>query len=161
MNTTDAVGTSRTLPRAMTLNYATTRRPLRWFSALSIASALFLWHFLVSCGMWGLFLVGLARNPDMRHLLPQTLIADASLLATLLLLLALSITSLITAIHRHRLARLLLLITLGASITSFAYDITRRRYQIHVFIATKDYWDAGGKRYDYFTWWWYNDRWFR
>ena len=46
------------------------------------------------------------------------------------------------------------------SISAFAIDATFVRYQYSVDVATKEYWDGGSFCHVYYTWWWYNDRWF-
>ena len=54
-----------------------------------------------------------------------------------------------------------MLVLLIASLAFFWTDVHFQRYQISVNVAAKEYWDGGGKKHLYFTWWWYNDRWFR
>lgn len=49
----------------------------------------------------------------------------------------------------------------GAFLPSLRAAAPVQRYQISVDIATKEYWDRGGRAHEYVTWWWYNDRWFR
>ena len=41
------------------------------------------------------------------------------------------------------------------------YDISHKRSQIQVGIATAEYWENGGPPHTYLTWWWYSDGWFR
>jgi hypothetical protein len=57
-------------------------------------------------------------------------------------------------------ARRGVLLTLIAALAFLWGDVHFRRYQISVGVATKEYWERGGRKHEYFTWWWLNDRWF-
>jgi hypothetical protein len=39
--------------------------------------------------------------------------------------------------------------------------VTHQRSQIQVGIAPIEYWQNGGSRHTYFTWWWFEDAWLR
>src|SRR5688500_5920905 len=78
-----------------------------------------------------------------------------------LLLLSLSVACLILSIARSRATKRVLILTVLAAVTFFSVDVSLGRYQFSVGIATKSYWDSGGPEHVYYTWWWFNDRWFR
>ena len=120
-------------------------------------SAALFGHFLVSVGTWALFFVGILRNPDMRHVLVPWLVDSWPAF----LLFLLSAILLVLALRGRAIARGGVLLVLVASIGLFWFDVHFKRYQISVDIATKEYWDSGGRTHEYFTWWWYNDRRFR
>jgi hypothetical protein len=64
-------------------------------------------------------------------------------------------------IQRNRGAMFLLIAVLMLSVTAFWHDVSSERSQMQVGIAPIEYWENGGRQHTYFTWWWYNDGWFR
>ena len=135
------------------------RQRLYWLRPTTIAAALLVFHFLESFYLWGYYFITMGENPTRRHDILPNIRGNGSQLITLIVLFGFSVVSLITALRGYRWTLRLLLITLFASLAAFAYDVKHQRWQLHTFIATQDYWDAGGREHDYFTWWWYNDRW--
>jgi hypothetical protein len=64
------------------------------------------------------------------------------------------------ALKRRREAGRLAVVIVLASAAFFWTDIHFERWQFRIGIATRDYWENGGKSEHYHTWWWYNDQWF-
>ena len=81
--------------------------------------------------------------------------------APAILLMLFSIVSLVRSYHRKRFASTMIGFVYVASILSFCYDVAMERSQMQVGIATAEYWNSGGSKNTYFTWWWYSDSWFR
>jgi hypothetical protein len=144
-------------PAVTVIDYSTIRTRPRWFAWPTLLSAALLVHFLISVGYWLLWFVGILRNPYMRdHFLPSlwTSLPAFSLCA-------LSAVLLVLALRGRPIARRGTMLLVAAAVSFFLVDVYFGRWQIHTFIATREYWEAGGKTHDYFTWWWFNDRWFR
>ncbi len=78
-----------------------------------------------------------------------------------ILFLLFSIVSLVRSYRRKRFALTIIGLVYVASIVSFCYDVAMERSQMQVGIATAEYWNSGGSKNTYFTWWWYNDSWLR
>ena len=137
------------------------RESLNWFGLDAMAAALPLSHFALSVGVWLLFFGATLYNPLYR---PQFLgdVADqATFFGPALMLLVVSVAAYSSAVRRRR--RVALRLTAIAAIAAglfFWADVAFGRWQISVDIATREYWDAGNPAHQYFTWWWYNDRWF-
>lgn len=72
----------------------------------------------------------------------------------------LSAVTLALALHNHAVARRGAIFVLIAAIAFFVIDVHFRNWQLYTTLATREYWESGGTRHNYFTWWWYNDRWF-
>lgn len=62
--------------------------------------------------------------------------------------------------HNRAVARRGAIFVLIAAIAFFVIDVHFGSWQLSTTLATREYWESGGTRHDYFTWWWYNDRWF-
>ena len=141
----------------MVIDYSTIPTRLRWFGWPTLLSAALLAHFLISVGTWLLWFVGILRNPDMRDEFVPSLLPSAPAFV----LCGLSAVLLVLGLRGRAVARRGVLLVLTAAIAFFWTDVHFKQYQLSVDIATKEYWDGGGYAYQYFTWWWYNDRWFR
>jgi hypothetical protein len=85
------------------------------------------------------------------------------------LLFGLAATSLVLSIglggrpippNRFAAAKRLAIIAVISACFFFGVDTYFGRYQYSVDIATVEYWDGGGAEHVYYTWWWFNDRWF-
>ena len=72
-----------------------------------------------------------------------------------------SIFCLIRSSRQKKLAIIMVTLLYVISGCAFWYDVAHERSQIQVGIATAEYWENGGAKNTYFTWWWYNDGWFR
>lgn len=132
------------------LSYATgSRLSFRNWIAIAFA-ALAVLHFSISSLFW---ITSALSNRSLRDTLGPAWPCAG--------LLAISMVSLLLAVKRSRSAGWVLCLLLLASAVGFWRDIIGRNYQLHVFIATTEYWEKGGKEHVYYTWWWYNDRWFR
>lgn len=139
------------------IDYSTIRTPLRWFAWPTLLSAALLVHFLISVGFWLFWVVGILRNPHMRdQVLPSLW---TSLPAFLLC--ALSAVLFALALRDRSVARRGTIFLFAATVSFFLVDVGFGRWQIYTFIATHEYWQAGGRIHEYSTWWWFNDRWFR
>ncbi len=130
---------------------------LTWLKWPSLISGALLIHFLLSAGIWTIWLAGILRNPNMRDGFQTSLVQSGPAF----LLCGLAAAVFIFALRLRKIARRGAIVLLSASIVFFWLDVHFQRYQISVDIATKEYWDGGGKEHHYFTWWWYNDRWLR
>jgi len=119
-------------------------------------STAILLHYLVSLALWGMIFLSLFRDPVSRRGWPSFLweMIPALVLTTL------AAITLVLCWRGHHAATRALFFLLASSVAFFAIDTAFGRWQIHVFIATKEYWADGGKRHEYLTWWWYNDLWF-
>lgn len=78
-----------------------------------------------------------------------------------LALFILSTFSLVRAAGKRRFAFASACLVLVLSIAAFSYDVAHRQPQIKITIASRAFWDSGNSSEVYFTWWWYNDAWFR
>lgn len=146
---------AKPLTRMNATNSFTLRPRLRWPAWPTLLSAALLVHFMISSAVWLLWFVGILRNPDMRdHFIPSLQPS-----APAFVFCGLSAVSLSLALRGHRAARRAALFVLAATVTLFIIDAHFEHWQLHTFIASKEYWAAGGKKHDYFTWWWFNDRW--
>lgn len=140
------------------LDYSSTSSTrLRWFGWPTILAGALLAHFAISTAVWILWFGGMLANPDMRDAFLPSL-PEA---APAFVLCALCAALFVLALRGRALARRGAVFAAVASAAFFWTDVSFQRYQISVDIATKEYWDGGGKAHAYFTWWWYNDRWFR
>jgi hypothetical protein len=156
----DATSTSfHSQPRRgqMIIDYSTVGARLRWFAWPTLVSGVLFAHFLVAAGLWWVWLAGILRNPHMRG----TFVPSLRVSAPAFVLCAVSGVVLVLALRGRAVARRGVLLVLIASLALFCIDVHFQRYQISVDIATKGYWDRGGRAHEYVTWWWYNDRWFR
>jgi hypothetical protein len=114
-------------------------------------------HFLASLMVWSVGVVwGMRFGFDFASWI--WLLGQAS---PAILLFVLSVVSLIRSLRRRRLASAMVILVYVISACVFSYDVATKRAQMRVDIAASEYWDSGGSEYTYFTWWWYNDRWFR
>ncbi|HYE17621.1 MAG TPA: hypothetical protein VEA69_04210 [Tepidisphaeraceae bacterium] len=130
------------------------RRRLRWFAWPTLLSAAMLAHFLVSAGIWAMYL-GAWRDRWARGVLLPVLREALPAVAWC----GMSAAALVLSLRGHPIARRGALFVPVSAIALFAIDVYFRRYQIAVF-ATVEYWEKGGRGHVYFTWWWFNDRWF-
>ena len=73
----------------------------------------------------------------------------------------LAVACVVLSVARRRAGRRMLAVTVLAAVAFFAVDVRFKRYQFSVGVATKEYWDSGGPKHVYYTWWWFNDRWLR
>jgi len=143
------------------LNYTASRQRLNWFGYSSLVAAVPLIHFALSVGLWLMAWGAALLNPWLRPRFFDEVSRDFLFFAPALCLFVLSAAAYWLALKRRRAAwRVLLIIGLSA-VAFFWTDIHFQRYQLSVFIATEEYWNNGGKARVYFTWWWYNDLWFR
>jgi hypothetical protein len=136
------------------INSFTLRPRLHWLAWPTLLSAALLAHFLISAGVWLVWLVGILLNPDMR----SDFIPSLQPSAPAFIFCGLSAVSLSLALRGHPAARRAALFVFAAAVALFMIDAYFGHWQLHTFIATKEYWDAGGRKHDYFTWWWYDDR---
>jgi hypothetical protein len=143
------------------LNCTASRQRLNWFGFSSLIAAVPLIHFALSVGLWLMAWGATLLNPWMRPRFFDEVSRDFLFFAPALCLFVLSAAAYWLALKRRRAAwRVLLIIGLSA-VAFFWTDVHFQRYQLSVGVATKEYWDNGGKARLYFTWWWYNDLWFR
>jgi len=85
----------------------------------------------------------------------------ASGAAPAIILFGVSIANIIRSIRKRRFATVTIVGIYVISACLFWYDVANERAQLQVGIATAEYWDNGGSKNTYFTWWWFNDGWFR
>jgi hypothetical protein len=78
-----------------------------------------------------------------------------------LLLFAASVANLIRSIRRARFVLIAVVAIYIISACLFWYDVSNEHCQMQVGIAPAEYWENGGQANTYFTWWWFNDGWFR
>ena len=81
--------------------------------------------------------------------------------APAMILFGVSIANVIRSIRKRRFATITMIGIYLISACLFCYDVSNERAQLQVGIATADYWENGGSKNMYFTWWWFNDGWFR
>jgi hypothetical protein len=144
----------RTLRIMTVIDHSKVRKRPRWFAWPTLLSGVLFGHFLMSIGIWVLWLTGILRDSDRRNEFMPWMVAAAPAF----LLFTLSAIVLVLALRGRAIARVAVLVVLLASVALFWFDIRFKRYQISVDIATKEYWASGGRAHEYFTWWWYNDR---
>jgi len=72
-----------------------------------------------------------------------------------------SLFCLFRSIRQKKLAITMVMLLYVISGCAFCYDVAHERSQVQVGIATAEYWENGNPKNTYFTWWWYNDGWFR
>ena len=138
------------------INYCNLRPRLRWFAWPTMLAGVMLAHFGVSVGIWAQWIVGLLRNPYLR----SELFPSAWSSVPAIVLCSLSGLLFVLALRGRPVARRGVLLLVAAAVAFFLVDVCLDRWQIWVSTATVEYWNAGGRRHEYFTWWWYNDRWF-
>ena len=128
---------------------------LRWmlrgwvWGVLLVAAVL---HYIMSVAIWWIVLVRWEVTGDD---LPRAL--WEALPAGVLLLLSLS-SLVLFFISKFAAFKRMLVIVYAASVLFCAADVICDRHQISVCLASQEYWDKGGARRHYFTWWWLNDR---
>lgn len=131
-----------------------------WFGRSALFAAIPLIHFAISVCIWLLWSSAYLWNSLLRPRFFEDIGRGYTYYAPAFCLLALSIAAYVLALKRRRAAwRLLLIVTLSAG-AFFWTDVHFERYQVSIDVATQEYWDSGGHAHLYFTWWWYNDRWF-
>ncbi len=143
------------------VGYASGRTRLNWLGLDSVAAALPLAHFALSVGVWLIFFGAALYDPLDRPHFFREFGSQITFFGPAFVFLCVSATAYVLALHRRR--RLSLRLTVAVVIAAglcFWMDVARGRWQVSVDIATQAYWDAGNPAHQYFTWWWYNDRWF-
>ena len=144
-----------------TLDHADRRDRLNWLGPTTLLAAVPLLHFAISVGLWVMWWVRTLLNPWMRPRHFSEASIPLTCFASAFCLLVLSVITQWLALKRRRIAWRLLLVLVLIAVAVFWIDIHFHRYQISVDIASREYWDHGGLAHYYFTWWWYNDLWFR
>jgi len=117
-------------------------------------------HYGLSTVAWALTITREVQDGLRLDLLDLYLYLFAPAAQAVLILIACCLAFL-EAVRRFRRSIAWTGIILAASIASFSVDVAFERYQIAVCMATKSYWESGGAQHLYYTWWWYNDRWFQ
>jgi hypothetical protein len=140
----------------MVIDYATVRARLRWLAWPTLLSGALLVHFLISVVIWLVWFDGVFRSSQVRKELLPSLWSAVPAFA----LCGVCGAVFVLALRGRSVARRGALLVAVAAVALFCIDVSFGRWQIHTFVASKEYWDAGGRAHEYFTWWWYNDRWF-
>lgn len=143
---------AETMPPSLAPSRRASERWLRWPVLVAACLAV---HFACSVGLWMLWLYRYSANHHLASFW-QELRFQGSRCVPAVLLLLLSVLCLVAAIRGREAAHRLLWILVLASMAFFALDVIFNRCQIVVGIATREYWESGGRRDFYFTWWWYD-----
>ena len=122
-----------------------------------VVSGFLLLHFTASLVAWG---VGVANVRHLRFTAEQTwwFLLDAWPTAVGF---ALSVLACWGAVGNKRFTKFVIVAIVLLSAAAFWYDVSNKRSQMQVTMATREYWEEGGRQHTYLTWWWYNDGWFR
>ena len=132
---------------------------LNWLGWSALLSAVPLVHYAVSVGIWARYFVGVLCNPYPPPRFVDELLFQAPYCASAMVLFLLSLAAYVLALKKRRAAWRLLIVIAVSTVVLLWIDVHFGRYQISIDIATVEYWENGGRKHEYFTWWWLNDRW--
>lgn len=127
---------------------------LRLPALLSLLAAA---HFGLSLFFWSAFGLIVIRSADVDA--PWLWLTWGA--APAVFLFVTSLANLLRSIRNRRFVTVSTIAIYLISACLFWYDVANKRAQLQVGIATVEYWQNGGSRFTYLTWWWYNDGWFR